>query len=54
MQLAFLIALCPPAQDMKAQAEAMMPQLEKLFNIICVDRSILPLYPYWVKMVNAS
>jgi hypothetical protein len=40
-----------PAQDMKALVEAMMPQLEKSLSIICVDRSIRPLYPYWVKMV---
>ena len=51
MQRAFLTALCPPAQDMKALAEARMPQLEKSLSIICVNRSIRPLYPYWVKMV---
>lgn len=57
MQRVFLTALCPPPQDMKAPAEATVPQPrsaphgEPSLDTICVDRSILPAYPNWVKMV---
>jgi hypothetical protein len=57
MHRAFLAALCPSAQDMKASAEATVPQPKSAphgvpsLDTICVHRSILPVYPNWVKMV---